>query len=98
MPPTFGWDAIKQRRTNTLDRSRKSDAFVFCLLKHKDKNTFDPVKLEQWVFFVIATSVLNEKLGNQKTLSLGKLLSLNPVECIYGNILVSLTKVLGRQL
>ncbi|MEI6066474.1 MAG: hypothetical protein WCP96_03995 [Methylococcaceae bacterium] len=94
--PALGWDDINQRRTNTFERN--SDAFVFCLIKHKDKNTFDPVNLEQWVFFVIATSVLNEKLGNQKTLSLDKLLSLNPVECTYGNIRDSLTKVLGRQL
>jgi len=94
--PTLGWDNINNQRTRTSQRN--SDAYIFCLHKHKDQKTFDPINMEQWVFFTLATSVLNEKLGNQKTLSLNRLLSLNPVECKYGNIRASLIKTLGHHL
>jgi hypothetical protein len=29
--------------------------YVFCLLAHKDKSTLDPLNMDQWQFFVLAT-------------------------------------------
>ncbi len=54
---------------------RPSDKYVFCLLKHIDQNTIDPMKLEQWEFYVVNTTEIN-KLGNQKTISLGSLIKI----------------------
>ena len=65
---------------------RQSDFYVFCLLHHKDKKTVDPLNLDQWTFYVLATSILNLKVPNQKSISLGKLLKLEPVKCQYGQI------------
>jgi len=33
----------------------------------------DPLDLDQWVFFVLPTRVLDEKLGDQKTVGLSEL-------------------------
>lgn len=76
-------------------RIRNSDAYVFCLLKHEDKPSLDPLNLDQWTFYVLPTAVLNTKRQSQKTLSMGSLLSLNPVECKYGDIAKKIDQLLG---
>ena len=52
---------------------RHADVYVFCLLKHKDQATIDPLKLEQWEFYVLSTSILDHYKENQKTIGLGAL-------------------------
>ena len=52
---------------------RQSNVYVFAILTHKDKTTVDPLDLNQWQFYVLATNVLNERVGDQKTISLRNL-------------------------
>lgn len=52
----------------------------------KDQTKFDPTDLDQWIFYVLSTKKLDEQVGNQKTISLGKVIKLNPVECRFGGI------------
>lgn len=52
---------------------RQADMYVFCLLKHKDKATINPLDLWQREFYVVPVNRLNEGLWAQKTLSLGRL-------------------------
>ena len=82
--PTTKWNPD----TNKFEGKpkRQSDIYVFCLLHHKDKNTVDPLNLDQWTFYILPTDLLNEVLPNQKRISLGRLLKLNPVKCKYGEI------------
>lgn len=90
---TFGihkahaWDPSTNKLSEEL--KRQSDVYVFCLLAHKDKDTVDPLNLDQWRFFVLPRKVLDEKLGNQKTLGLNSLLSLEPIETAYDGIKVA---------
>jgi len=65
---------------------RHSDYYVFCLLHHKNKETINPLNLDQWTFYILSTRTLDKELPNQKTISLGRLLKLNPIECKYGEI------------
>lgn len=62
------------------DKKRQSDVYVFCLLKHKEASSIDPLKLEQRTFYILPTSILDEKVGEQKTISLQSLLKLMPKE------------------
>ena len=82
--PTLFWDS----NTNTYDKEskRQSDYYVFCVLIHKDKDTVDPINLNQWEFYVIKTITLDEKFGEQKSINLSKLLKLNPLKCKFGEI------------
>lgn len=52
---------------------RSADIYVFCLLKHLDKSTVNPLDLNQWEFYVCSTEELNNYVKNQKTLSLNAL-------------------------
>ncbi|MFA0960924.1 hypothetical protein AB9P05_03905 [Roseivirga sp. BDSF3-8] len=81
--------------TNKLGDSvcRNNDFYIFCLLHHKDKSTVDPMDLAQWTFYILPTSVLNEKLGTQRRLSLKRLKSLHPVICSYQTLRTELDRL-----
>ncbi|WHT17094.1 hypothetical protein N8J89_28720 [Crossiella sp. CA-258035] len=73
--PTAGWD----HATNTSSaRARQSDAYVFCLFRHQDKATANPLDVDQWVFHVLATRRLTAAVGEQKRIGLASLLRLDP--------------------
>lgn len=65
---------------------RHSDIYVFCLFSETDRSKADPMKLEQWQFYVLPTSVLDEQCGDRQTLSLSALLSLSPSQCTYSDL------------
>ena len=54
---------------NTIPK-RHADLYVFCHLNHKNQETIDPLKMEQWDFYVVATSLLDKHHKGQKTISL----------------------------
>jgi len=64
--PTVG--LIENTGTYDSERKRQSDAYVFCLLRHKDKLTANPLNLDQWEFYVVPTALLNELIPMQKTI------------------------------
>ena len=67
----YPWDAETNK---TLEvKTRPSDIYVFCLLKHKDKKTVNPLDLNQWIFYVLSTKKINEICENKSTLSLKSL-------------------------
>jgi hypothetical protein len=79
--PTKGWYADTNKFSEEI--KRQSDIYIFCILDHKDKRTVDPLNLDQWKFYLLETSKLDEKLKNQKTLTLSGLLKLNPLVCTF---------------
>jgi hypothetical protein len=89
--PTTGWNPVTNKFEGTPQRH--SDYYIFCLLHHKDQKTINPLDLDQWTFYILATKTLDNKLPNQKTITLSSLLKLNPVQCKYGQI----NKVLNAQ-
>ena len=58
------------------DFCRQNDIYVFCLNLGNTKEESNPLDLNNWEFYIIPTSVINEKCGNNKTISLGKIKSL----------------------
>jgi hypothetical protein len=52
---------------------RMADVYVFCLLKHQDKDTLDPLDLEQWEFYVLPTGKLNEYERSDSSITLNSL-------------------------
>jgi hypothetical protein len=78
------WNA--EANAYSTEKKRPSDIYVFCLLHHKVMETVNPLKLEQWAFYVLPTSILNTQLKAQKTIRLSSLLKLKPAICTYGEI------------
>ena len=65
---------------------RQADVYVFCLLNHKDQETVNPMNLDQWTFYIVKTSELDDKLGDVQQLSLSRLLKIEHIECCYEDI------------
>lgn len=82
--PTHGWNP----KTNAFapDKARQADVYVFCVLEHKDQATINPLNLDQWAFHIISAKKLNQLFGDQKTVSLGRLLENEPESVRYKEI------------
>ena len=65
------WD----RSTNIQDPtpSSPSDFYVFCLLKHQDQPTLDPMNLDQWEFYVVSTFEIGNYKRSQSSITLNSL-------------------------
>lgn len=75
------------------DISRHSDVYVFCLFKSKDRETANPMMLEQWDFFVVKTSDIDKKLGSQRTVTISTIKSLPHIQCTYEDLRKSVDAV-----
>ena len=81
---TLGWDAINN--TTSTTPIRQADLYAFCLYNHKDRETANPLNLDQWVFYLLPTALLNDNLFKQKTITLPSLLKLQPIQCAYNQL------------
>ena len=79
--PTRAWEAATNDHTGGL--RRQADVYVFCLLHHQDKATVDPLDMDQWTFFLLPASALDEKFPVQKSIGLASLLRMNPSCATY---------------
>ncbi len=72
----------EQRR----EYKRRADVYIFCILAEKNPKIINPLDLNQWEFYVLDTQSINEKLWEQKTLSLNSLKRLEPQNCSSKNL------------
>ena len=89
--PTLGWNPDTAKYGTV--RRRQSDAYVFALIEHRDRTTIDPLNVEQWLFHIVATRVLDATLGSQKSVSLEGLHRLKPTTVRFGSIREAIRKV-----
>lgn len=65
----WNW-AIDKRSEQAI---RSADFYIFCLLNHKDKSTVNPLNLNQWEFYILATEKLNNYTRSQHSITLNSL-------------------------
>ncbi|GAA4340481.1 hypothetical protein [Flaviaesturariibacter amylovorans] len=70
------WDSATNLQSKVAGRS--ADVYVFCLLHHQDKATANPLDLNQWTFYVLATWELDAYRRSQHSITLKSLNSLAP--------------------
>ncbi len=80
--PKYGWTP---EEGYAPESKRNSDLYVFCVYTAltRDKSLLD---LDLWDFYVLPTSVLNEKVPEQKKIGLQSLLKLGPVKTDYASL------------
>jgi hypothetical protein len=71
VPKTRAWDA----ETNALasEKCRQAGLYVFALLAHVEKESVDPLDLEQWRFYVVPTAALDARTRSQHSITLRSL-------------------------
>lgn len=79
--PTYGWDS----NVNLYDKARKrqSDIYVFCVHKHTEQETVNPLLISQWDFYLMPTKLIDEKFGEQKSATLSSLIKAGALKCDY---------------
>ena len=82
--PTHAWDSEKNIYDNSI--VRQADVYVFCILKHVEQETLNPLDINQWEFYTLSTDVLNEKANNQKTINLNRVVSLGAVKSDFAGL------------
>ncbi len=89
IPATLAWDHVE----NILDKEKKrqADVYVFALHAHKLQETINPLDTNQWEFYILSSKVLNEKIGDGKTISLERLLRLNAIKSNFEGLLGNIT-------
>ena len=82
--PTYAWES----ETNSYDsvQKRQSDIYVFCVHKHTDQDTANPLQISQWDFYLMPTVLLNEKFGSQKTAALPSLIKAGAIKCEFEDL------------
>ena len=75
--PALAWEA--STNTYATEVKRSADIYVFCLLKEQDRRVVDPLNLDQWEFYVLATEQINREKGKQKSIGLNGLLRMQPI-------------------
>ena len=89
------WDPVNN--TSNEKPKRHADVYVFCLLNHKDQDTIDPLKAEQWEFYVLPTYRLDNYERSQSSITLTSLRKLtSPI--LYGEIKTSIQKAFQEQI
>lgn len=65
--------------TNTFTKipTRPADIYVFCLLKHTNQATLNPLNLEQWEFYVLSTNTINNYKRSKSSITLKSLQNLS---------------------
>lgn len=79
----LAWD--NATATSATVAKRNCDLYVFCLFTAKTKD-ISLLDLDYWDFYVLPTSVLDEKVPDQKGISLSSLLKLEPVKTDYAGL------------
>ena len=77
--------------------TRHNDVYVFCLSTGKTHQDADPFEMSHWEFYVVPTSIINEKCGHNKTIALGKVREITPDygKVSYGQLKKAIDKALG---
>ncbi len=73
----FYWDNLANKQAT--DKKRHADVYVFCLLSHDNKQTIDPLNMNHWEFYVVATKQLNDYKRSQHSITLKSLQGLTNV-------------------
>lgn len=92
--PAKFWDA--ETFFEDLHPTRHADVYVFCHLKHLDQATIDPLKMEQWDFYVLPTFKLDQYERSQSSITLNSLRKLTePIE--YSELKIIINKASEEQ-
>ncbi len=75
--PAFVLDIVTNKQSEFKIRS--ADVYVFCLLHHENKQTVQPLNLDHWEFYVLATAELNNYTRSQHSITINSLKRLTNV-------------------
>ena len=92
--PKLAWET--ETNIYSSEKARNADIYVFCVFSNKDQKTVNPLNLDQWDFYVIKAEMLDQSLGEQKSIGLSSLLRLNPIKTCYTELHKTIIDIYGN--
>lgn len=86
IPQTHKYDFKADAFDFNAELVRQADVYVFCVETCRTPDALNERDLSQWDFYVIATELINEKLGLQKTVSLSTLIRVGARKVSFSNL------------
>ena len=86
----------ESKASGEAEAKRHSEVYVFCVLNGDTEAEADPLKLENWDFYVVPTAVINEKCRRNKTITLNRIKSLGYGKIPYAALKASVDAALPR--
>lgn len=79
--------SIRPAHDNTKNTfERQNDVYVFCLLLGETREEANPLNLNNWEFYIVPTTLINEKCKTNKTISLNRIKKLGITATKYEDI------------
>lgn len=75
-----------EKYTYAGDLVRHSDFYVFCVFTCLNRTEANIMSMNQWQFYILPTTVLDEKCNNQRSIGLPQLISLGAKRCTFETI------------
>ena len=91
---TLKWDPETNRQGT--ERVRTAHVYVFALFHCQDKQTANPMDLDQWEFYVVSTVDLNVRKRSQHSISLKSLQSEFGAACRFSELNARVRQTSGR--
>lgn len=82
----------KPDEPNRLER--QNDIYIFCVVNGDTRETSNPLILDNWDFYVVPTSVINEKCKTNKSISLKRIQQLGFEPISYDKIKVEVDRII----
>lgn len=73
---------------------RQNDIYVFCLNTGETRDSSYPLELSNWEFYIVPTSVINEKCNDQKRISLGRIKNMGFTAKRYSEIKATIDEII----
>lgn len=84
--------------SNTENKyERQNDIYVFCLNTGMSREESNPMNLNNWIFYIVPTSIINKECGDNKTISLNRVKKLAK-EVTYEKIKETIDYIVDNQL
>ena len=82
-------------KSGNSEYKRQSDVYVFCLNTGYTAEESYPLNLNNWEFYIVPTSVINEKCGNNKSITLTRIQNMGYNALSYSEVKKTLDDLRG---
>lgn len=77
---------------------RQNDLYIFCVVNGENRDTSNPLMLNNWDFYIVPTSIINEKCNENKTISLSRICSLGFTATKYDELRQKIDEAIDKSL
>lgn len=74
---------------------RQNDIYVFCVLNGETREESYPLELNNWEFYIVPTTFINENCGDNKKISLGRIRKFGFEAKRFDQVKITIDEIIG---